>query len=120
MNPSTEANLTSQAEFFKALGHPARLLILSLVQVKPRHGEELAVILNLTPATISHHLALLSKAGLTSSLGEARRLIRGGGAKVNDEPVTDELRKLGPGDVNAQGVIKLSAGRKRHALIRPV
>ena len=63
---------------------------------------------------------LLSKAGLAASLGEARRLIRGGGAKVNDETVTDELRKLELGDVNAHGVIKLSAGRKRHALIRPV
>jgi tyrosyl-tRNA synthetase len=65
-------------------------------------------------------ITLLHKAGLATSQGEARRLIRGGGAKVNDETVTDEARKLGPGDVNAHGVIKLSAGRKRHALIKPV
>ena len=67
MNPSTDAALAARAELFKALGHPARLLILTLVRIKPRHGEELAAILNLTPATISHHLALLSKAGLLTA-----------------------------------------------------
>ena len=60
------------------------------------------------------------ESGLAPSLGEARRLIRGGGAKINDEPVEDEKRLLTLQDVNAEGVIKLSAGRKRHALIRPV
>ncbi len=59
-------------------------------------------------------------AGLAASLSEARRLIRGGGAKVNDRPVTDEKKLLGLSDINDEGVIKLSAGRKRHALIRPV
>jgi tyrosyl-tRNA synthetase len=59
-------------------------------------------------------------AGLASSLSEARRLVRGGGAKVNDKTVSDEKQLLGLSDLNEQGVIKLSAGRKRHALIRPV
>jgi ArsR family transcriptional regulator len=67
MNPSAEANLEMKAELFKALGHPARLLILNLVQIQPRHGEELAAILNLNPATISHHLTLLTNAGLLTS-----------------------------------------------------
>jgi ArsR family transcriptional regulator len=62
-----EANLAARAELFKALGHPARLLILNLAQEKPRHGEELAMILNLNPATISHHLSILSSAGLLQS-----------------------------------------------------
>lgn len=62
-----ERDLETRAEFFKALGHPARLLILNLVQVKPRHGEELALILRLNPATISHHLAMLVSAGLLQS-----------------------------------------------------
>ncbi len=61
-NPT--ATVEEQAEFFKALGHPARLLIVRLAAARPRHGEELAAILNLNPATISHHLALLSAAGL--------------------------------------------------------
>ena len=56
--------LEQRAELFKALGHPARLLILRLAAEKPRHGEELAAILGLTPATVSHHLALLSAVGL--------------------------------------------------------
>ena len=62
-----EENLEARAQLFKALGHPARLLILNLVQVKPRHGEELATILQLTPATISHHLATLTSVGLLES-----------------------------------------------------
>ena len=59
------------------------------------------------------------KAGLASSNGEARRLIRGGGFKVNDETVYDEIRLLTPDDLK-QGVIKLSLGRKRHVLLKPV
>lgn len=59
-----ENALEARAELFKALGHPARLLMLNLIRAKPRHGEELALILHLNPATISHHLALLSAAGL--------------------------------------------------------
>lgn len=59
-----EENLEARAELFKALGHPTRLLILNLVQMKPRHGEELATILKLKPATISHHLAKLADVGL--------------------------------------------------------
>jgi len=59
-----EVNLAKRAQLFKALGHPARLLILNLVRAKPRHGEELAAILNLNPATISHHLMKLTAVGL--------------------------------------------------------
>jgi tyrosyl-tRNA synthetase len=58
--------------------------------------------------------------GLAASIGEARRLIRGGGARINDAVVDDEARKLTLADVNSDGVIKLSAGRKRHALVRAV
>jgi hypothetical protein len=64
---NAEQNLEARAQLFKALGNPVRLLILNLVRAKPRHGEELAAILNLKPATISHHLALLSKVGLLSA-----------------------------------------------------
>jgi biotin operon repressor len=62
-----EKNLNERAQLFKALGHPARLLILNLVRAKPRHGEELAAILSLQPATISHHLAKLTEVGLLKS-----------------------------------------------------
>lgn len=62
--PVAERNLEARAEFFKALGHPARLLIVSLVRVRPRHGDELAAILGLSPATVSHHLTKLAQSGL--------------------------------------------------------
>ena len=61
---------------------------------------------------------LLREAGLVRSNSEARRLIRGRGARVNDEPVRDETGAVGPGDLTTEGAIKLSAGRKRHALVR--
>ncbi len=64
---NSEANLEARAQLFKALGHPVRLLILNLVKMKSRHGEELAAILNLKPATISHHLAKLTEVGLLAS-----------------------------------------------------
>jgi len=56
---------------------------------------------------------------LASTNGEARRLIRGGGARVNDVKVIDENRTLGPADL-VNGEVRLSAGRKRHAVLRPV
>ena len=61
---------------------------------------------------------LFAEAGLAASNGEARRLIRGGGARVNDDPVTDEGAAIGP-EALRDGAIKLSAGRKNHILVRP-
>jgi tyrosyl-tRNA synthetase len=65
-------------------------------------------------------LAAFVKAGLVASNGEARRQIKGGGLKVNDAPVTDEKLLLMGRDLTPEGVIKLSLGRKRHVLLRPV
>ena len=62
-----EDNLEARARLFKALGHSTRLLIVNLIRLKPRHGEELAEILRLNPATISHHLTQLSEVGLLQS-----------------------------------------------------
>jgi tyrosyl-tRNA synthetase len=61
-----------------------------------------------------------SRSGLVGSNGEARRLIRGGGARINDAVVEHETSPVSFADLNPQGMIKLSAGRKRHALVRPV
>jgi tyrosyl-tRNA synthetase len=60
---------------------------------------------------------LLVQAGLCATGGEARRLIRGGGARVNDAAAADETRVVTEADVRA-GAIKLSAGRKQHVLVR--
>jgi tyrosyl-tRNA synthetase len=59
-------------------------------------------------------------AGLVASTSEARRQIKGGGLKVNDTTVTDDKMILSAKDLTAEGVIKLSLGRKKHVLIRPV
>ncbi|MBL27483.1 MAG: tyrosine--tRNA ligase [Rhodospirillaceae bacterium] len=63
---------------------------------------------------------LLKQAGLCASNGEARRLVRGGGARLNDAPVESESHLVTLADINSDGVAKLSAGRKRHALVRAV
>jgi tyrosyl-tRNA synthetase len=60
------------------------------------------------------------KAGLVASNGEARRQIKSGGLRVNDQPVTDDKMALTPSQLTSEGVIKLSMGRKRHVLLRPV
>jgi tyrosyl-tRNA synthetase len=62
---------------------------------------------------------LFRRAGLAASGGEARRLIKGGGARLNDEKITDEAQPISSADLSGEGVIKLSAGKKRHALVRP-
>jgi tyrosyl-tRNA synthetase len=64
-------------------------------------------------------LAAFVRAGLVKSNGEARRQIAGGGLRVNDAPVPDDTAKLTPGDVR-DGVVKLSLGKKRHVLLKPV
>ncbi len=63
-------------------------------------------------------IRLFVELGLAASNGEARRLIRGGGARVNDVALTDEAAQLGAADLR-HGAIKLSAGRKQHRLVRP-
>lgn len=62
----------------------------------------------------------LRRAGLAASNGEARRLIRQGGGYLNDEKIDDANAAVTLAHKNPEGVIKLSAGRKRHALLRPV
>lgn len=63
---------------------------------------------------------LFQRAGLAPSGGEARRLIQGGGARLNDQALSGETTPITLANVGASGAIKLSAGRKRHALVRPV
>jgi tyrosyl-tRNA synthetase len=65
-------------------------------------------------------LQLFVKAGLAASNGEARRHVQGGAVRINDAPVSDDRQVIGTGDVTADGVIKLSLGKKKHILVRPV
>lgn len=61
--------------------------------------------------------AAFATAELSNSNGEARRLIKQGAAKVNDVPVKDQNAQITPADI-IDGQIKLSAGKKRHALLK--
>lgn len=75
------------------------------------------------PRAELHNLGVLGafvRAGLVTSNGEARRQIKGGGLKVNDVTVTDEKMVLSLANLTPEGVIKLSFGRKRHVLLKPV
>ena len=63
-------------------------------------------------------LGLFVRAGLVASNGEARRQIRGGGLRLNDQPLTDETASVTTSDLVA-GAIKLSLGRKKHVLVKP-
>ena len=65
-------------------------------------------------------LSAFVSAELVASNGEARRQIKGGGLKLNDVTVSDERMLLTARDLTPQGVIKLSLGKKRHVLLKPV
>lgn len=60
---------------------------------------------------------LLVEAGLAASKGEARRLVQGGGAKLNDNKIEDG-QTVSEAELTGEGYIKLSAGKKKHALVR--
>ncbi|MBD8687087.1 MULTISPECIES: tyrosine--tRNA ligase [unclassified Rhizobium] len=64
-------------------------------------------------------LSLIVRAGLATSNGEARRHVQGGAVKINDQSMSDERQFIGAGEITADGVIKLSLGKKKHILVRP-
>jgi tyrosyl-tRNA synthetase len=77
----------------------------------------------ISSAALKEGIGILSQfvaAGLVASTSEARRQIKGGGLKVNDKAVTDEKATLSAADVTSEGVIKLSLGKKKHVLLKPV
>lgn len=61
---------------------------------------------------------LFARAGLCESRSEARKLVRGGGAKVNDARIDDENLVIGVADLTDDGFVKLSAGKKKHILVK--
>jgi tyrosyl-tRNA synthetase len=65
-------------------------------------------------------LTLAVKCGLTSSNGEARKLIANNGLKINDVPVTDPTATVAASDAASGGAIKLSSGKKKHVLVKVV
>ncbi len=65
-------------------------------------------------------LTAFVRAGLASSNGEARRAIANNAIMVNDVRVTSDKATISETDVSTEGVVKLSLGKKRHVLLRPV
>jgi len=63
--------------------------------------------------------AVMTRAGLSQSNGEARRLAQGGGLRLNDQPVSDGARVLEEADLT-DGVLKLAAGKKKMVLVRVI
>jgi tyrosyl-tRNA synthetase len=63
---------------------------------------------------------LVARAAVAASTAAARRHVQGGAVRINDDQVSDERRVIGSGDVTGDGVIKLSLGKKKHLLVRPV
>ena len=63
---------------------------------------------------------MLLALSFASSRGEARRLIEQGGVRLNDAPVIAITAILAPQDFDAEGLARLSAGKKRHGIIRLV
>ena len=85
-------------------------------------GGELPAI-EIPRADIDNELGVVAAfvtAGLVKSNGEAKRQIQGGGLRVNDVAVGDEKAKLTPKDMTKDGIIKLSLGKKKHVLLKPV
>lgn len=63
-------------------------------------------------------LDLLVEVEFAASKGEARRLVQGGGIRCNDNVISDDKFIARESDLTDGGYIKLSAGKKRHALVR--
>jgi tyrosyl-tRNA synthetase len=64
-------------------------------------------------------LTLAVAAGLASSNSEARKLIANNGLKLNDMGVSDPRQVVDLSSLNADGVLKLSSGKKKHILVKP-
>jgi len=63
-------------------------------------------------------LTLIVEAGLASSNGEARRHIKGGAIRINDQPINDERALINESAIDDKGMIKLSMGKKQHVVVK--
>jgi len=61
---------------------------------------------------------LLTETKLAESGGDAKKLIQGNGVKLNDASVTDINLVITPSNLNPDGFIKLSKGKKQHVIVR--
>ena len=71
MSDQNRPNDEQLLAFFKALADANRLKIVGLLSQQPYSVEQLAAMLNISPATVSHHLKMMSEAGLVSARAES-------------------------------------------------
>jgi tyrosyl-tRNA synthetase len=80
-------------------------------------GDDLPT-LTLTPADVADGITLAQlfvRSGLAATGKDAKRLISEGGARMNDDIVLDASQRIGAGELVEP--LKLTAGKKRHALV---
>jgi tyrosyl-tRNA synthetase len=102
--------------------------ILATEVTRLAHGDEAAKgetlpVVDIARAKLAAGIAafeLFHDAGLAESRTEARKLIKGGGGRLNDKPIASDTAMVKDSDLDASGTLKLSAGRKRHVLVRAV
>ena len=63
-------------------------------------------------------LDILVESQLTGSKSDARRLLRGHGAKINGQVIMDEMLKVTNTDLSNDGILHLTAGKKRHVIVK--
>ncbi|WP_208434249.1 tyrosine--tRNA ligase [Bartonella taylorii] len=86
------------------------------------HGENLPTV-DINTAKLKTGVGLLTllvQAGLAKSNSEARRHVQGGSVRINDKIIEDETHLVFEEDVNISGMIKLSFGKKKHVILKPV
>ncbi|WP_216324945.1 DUF2087 domain-containing protein [Deinococcus aestuarii] len=89
------ADLSTRAAVFRALSHPARLALLRLTWTQPLSGETLTRLMNLAPATVSHHLAALAEAGLTTVRQDGHHRLHGANHAALDVTLAALIRGEG-------------------------
>lgn len=98
-------------------GRPAAEAAAETARRAFEEGEAAATLPGITASLPASLIDLAVQAGLAASKGEARRLVRQNGLRLNDAPVADEALVVTEADLR-DGAAKLSAGRKRHVLVR--
>ncbi len=85
-----DVNMSAIVPLFKALADEKRIRIVALISARPLSVEEIASAVDLTPATVSHHLALLREAGLVEAAHEQYYTVY----RFRQQPLLDALRTI--------------------------
>lgn len=115
MSPPLEDDYVERlADIFRALADPARLRILGAIAERTRTGSELSEMLNLSPPTISHHIARLAAAGLIATTPDAQRRLY----SLNTDTLRSLAKSSAEKDPSTHDVAATDADRERAKTIR--